>query len=151
MKVSIFSIGKTNQKDLENLLINEYKKRLRLKINLKELPAKTSIKDVETQKFKESESIIEESRNSYIISLDSQGKMFSSEEFGDFLNKLEIKSNNISFCIGGSHGHHKSLLDKSNTILSLGKLTFPHKLARLVLIEQIYRAETIINNHPYHK
>jgi 23S rRNA (pseudouridine1915-N3)-methyltransferase len=151
MKISICSIGKTNSKEPENLLINEYVKRLKWKVSLKELVAINSIKNIETQKLRESESIIELAQNSYIISLDLQGKMFSSEEFAKFMNDLQMQSSDVCFCIGGSHGHHKSLLDKSRNIISLGKLTMPHKLARLILLEQIYRAESILNNHPYHK
>ncbi len=118
---------------------------------MKELPALTHIKDIETQKLKESESIISPAQDSYIISLDSKGKMLSSEELAKFLENIQFKTSNIIFCIGGSHGHHKSLLDKSQDIISLGKLTLPHKLARLILVEQIYRAESILSNHPYHK
>ena len=152
MKISIHSICKTKASDPENILIQEYLKRTKWNIRLKESFPKKSFKDEESQKLQESALLLENTENSHIIALDERGKIFSSEEFADFLKKLQVQGvSNITFCIGGASGHHPSLLNKSRSSISLGKMTLPHKIARLVLVEQLYRAETILNNHPYHK
>ena len=151
MKISICVIGKTKPQDPENILIQEYIKRSKWNIETKEFATKKIQKEDNVQKHQESELLLENTKNSHLIALDSKGSILSSEEFAKFLSDLQIKSGHISFCIGGSHGHHKSLLDKSQNIISLGKMTLPHKLAKLILVEQLYRAECILNNHPYHK
>lgn len=152
MKISIRAICKTKSTDPENILIQEYLKRTRWNVTLQESLPKKTFKDEDSQKLQESELLLENTENSYIIALDERGKNFSSEEFANFLDNLQSQgTNDMTFCIGGASGHHPSLLEKSKRSISLGKMTLPHKIARLVLVEQIYRAETILNNHPYHK
>ena len=90
-------------------------------------------------------------QNSYIISWDSEGKQISSLDFANLI-KQKIKSQkSISFLVGGSHGFNNEVKHKSDMVLAASLLTFPHKLFRLILVEQIYRAHTIIANMPYHK
>ena len=90
-------------------------------------------------------------QNSYIISWDSEGKQISSLDFANLI-KQKIKSQkSISFLVGGSHGFNNEVKHKSDMVLSASLLTFPHKLFRLILVEQIYRAHTILANMPYHK
>ena len=80
------------------------------------------------------------------------GKNLTSEEFAKYINSLQISGySNIAFTIGGASGHSPELLAKSNYVIALGKMTMSHKLAKVVLIEQLYRAQTIISGHPYHK
>jgi 23S rRNA (pseudouridine1915-N3)-methyltransferase len=152
MRISINSICKTKSSDPENILIQEYLKRTKWDIRLKEVFPKKSFKDEASQKLQESSLLLENTKNSHIVALDERGEICSSEEFADFLRKLQVQGiSDITFCIGGASGHHPSLLNTSSSSISLGKMTLPHKIARLVLVEQLYRAETIINNHPYHK
>jgi len=153
MKISILSIAKTKPNDSENILMQEYIKRSRWDLDIKEFHTKNVDKDSEVQKLHESELLLDRSsQGSYLISLDMTGKPFSSEEFASFLNTLQVEStSHCTFFIGGSHGHHQKLLERSDRIISLSKMTLPHKLARLMLVEQLYRAESILNNHPYHK
>lgn len=89
---------------------------------------------------------------SYIIALDPNGETMTSERFADFLDTKFLDGySHIVFIIGGAYGLHKSVLEKSNKKLSLSKMTFPHMLARVILMEQLYRASEIWRNSPYHK
>ncbi len=89
---------------------------------------------------------------SYIITLDIDGKMITSIEFSNKIKELNTYGNSdITFIIGGSDGLSKRVKEKSNFALSFSKMTFPHQLFRVVLLEQIYRAYKIINNEQYHK
>ena len=87
--------------------------------------------------------------NNIIICLSEEGKSFSSVEFSSLL--LNFKNKKINFLIGDADGIPSDIKDKSNLLLSLSPLTFPHELARLILLEQIYRAVSISNNSPYHR
>ena len=153
MKISLYSIGKTKDSDPTQLLIDEYIKRTRWIISAKELSAKLVCKDEEQQKSQESDLLLSQCQDAcHIVSLDAAGKMLSSEEFAALLQKFQLSGfSEVAFLIGGAYGHHKKLLQRSGSILSLGKMILPHRLARLVLVEQIYRAWCITNDHPYHK
>ena len=85
------------------------------------------------------------------ISWDIKGKSISSKEFANLITEYSMNDHQIEFVIGGSHGLSNEVLDKSNHIISASKLTFPHRLFKIILSEQIYRACSIISNHPYHK
>ncbi len=87
----------------------------------------------------------------YIITLEIEGNMLSSLEFSRFLDKTFISNSNICFIIGGSNGLDQRIKDLSNYKLSFSRLTFPHQLFRVILLEQIYRCYKIINNESYHK
>lgn len=87
--------------------------------------------------------------NEKLILLSEDGAQYNSREFAKKLNNLTI--NRIAIAIGGADGHSKSLKDKANLIISLSALTFPHELARLILLEQIYRSSTILQGGPYHR
>lgn len=91
------------------------------------------------------------SAGDFLVSLDERGKTLSSPEFADFFQKrMNDGAKRVVFVIGGSYGIHESLLEKSNSVLSLSRLTFPHQLARLILAEQVYRAFSIIKGEKYH-
>ena len=87
----------------------------------------------------------------FVIAWDRSGEQISSEAFSKLIFKHREINNNISFIIGGSFGLSSNILKRSNQILSASLFTFPHKLFKLIIVEQIYRAHTIINNMPYHK
>jgi 23S rRNA (pseudouridine1915-N3)-methyltransferase len=84
--------------------------------------------------------------------LDERGKSHSSEEFANLIRKnADQGANDICFLIGGPDGHHATTRTKANHLIALGAMTWPHRLARIMLLEQIYRSLTIMVNHPYHR
>jgi len=87
----------------------------------------------------------------FVILLDIKGSKFSSEKFADYLNKISMNNSAISFIIGGAFGVSESIKSRANASMSFSDMTFPHMLARIILLEQLYRANAISNNHPYHK
>ena len=158
MKIKIYAIGKI--KDFYKLGVDEYVKRLSsyCKIEIVELkdesisdkPSKAETKKAIDIEGKRVISLLKD--NEYLIGLDLNKKEMDSVEFSRYLsNKLEQSGSNISFVIGGSYGLSEELKSRINDSFSFGKMTFPHQLARLILLEQIYRAFKINNNETYHK
>jgi len=84
------------------------------------------------------------------VLLDSRGKQFSSEELAAFLEREQVHAVPLLFAVGGSEGFTEEARQQAGLTLSLGKMTLPHELARVVVLEQIYRAFTILQKHPYH-
>lgn len=150
--IKIITVGKIKEKYLKDALM-EYEKRLSkyTKLQIIEL---NDINDKNTQIIltKEKDEIIKYvNSNEYIISLDINGKMLTSLEFAERIDNLFITNSNITFIIGGSYGLHQDVKNMSNELISFSKLTFPHQLFRVILLEQIYRAFRINNNESYHK
>ena len=154
MIIKIISIGnKLNKWESEN--IDFYLKQLpkNIKVDFVDLKSQQnpnySIKEVIKKESQLINSKI--SDKDFVIAWDSSGEQISSEAFSKLIFKNREINNNISFIIGGSFGLSSDILNRSNQILSASLFTFPHKLFRLIMVEQIYRAHTIINNMPYHK
>lgn len=159
MKITIVTVGKIKEKYLKDA-IAEYEKRLSkyCKLEMIEVPdEKTPDNASETVekgiRSKEAERILKHIKeDSYIITLEINGKQLSSEEFADKIETLGIQgTSHITLIIGGSIGLGTEVLQKSNFALSFSKMTFPHQLMRVILLEQIYRAYRIISGEPYHK
>lgn len=150
--IRIITVGTIKEKYLKDA-IEEYLKRLKKYTNIELI----EVKDeglVEEQKAinLEGEKINKYlSPKDYIITLEIEGKAFSSEEFASKLNQIQIENSNIVFIIGGSYGLSDEIKSKAKLHLSFSKMTFPHQLFRVFLLEQIYRAYKIINNESYHK
>ena len=150
--IKIITVGSIKEKYLKDA-IEEYKKRLSRYTKLEII----EVKDeglVEEKKAIELESTkIEKHINErdYIITLEIEGKELNSIEFAEKLEKIQIENSNIIFIIGGSYGLSDNIKNKSNWHLSFSKMTFPHQLFRVFLLEQIYRAYKINNNEKYHK
>jgi len=89
-------------------------------------------------------------KNAHFILLDETGKEFNSQQFSKFLDIKRSQHSKINFIIGGAYGFSQSFRAKHKNIVSLSKLTFPHHMARLIFLEQLYRGFTILNNEPYH-
>ena len=89
--------------------------------------------------------------NSFIIALDEKGLKLNSQEFAAKLDQIAINNSQITFIIGGADGIHPDLKAKSDLMLQLSSLTFPHALVRVIILEQLYRAISILENHPYHR
>ena len=159
MRISIICVGKIKEKYLK-LGIDEFKKRLSkyCKLEIIELddekaPENLSDKEMLMIKEKEGKKILSKIKdNSYVIALAIDGKKLSSEELADTINNLGVRGNShIVFIIGGSLGLSDEILSRANYKLSFSKMTFPHQLMRLILLEQVYRAYRINSGEPYHK
>ena len=154
MKCNIISVGHKPSK-WESEGIKFYTKQLpkNFIINYIDLKGKQHPKMSKDEVLKLAERLILDKLNSKdkIIICDMKGKNFSSKEFSRVLNKSIEYKQDISFVIGGSFGLSKNVLDYADTILSVSSLTFPHRLFKIILIEQIYRSFSIFNNQPYHK
>lgn len=159
MKITILCVGKIKEKFYRDAL-DEYIKRM-------SRYAKVEIVEVQDEKTpdgasevveaaikdKEGERILAKwDESSYTFVLAINGKQFSSEEFADRLDKLgTYGTSHVQFVIGGSLGLSEKVIKKADGLLSFSKMTFPHQLMRVVLMEQVYRAYRIMKNEPYHK
>ncbi len=159
MNIAIISVGKLKEKYLI-MGIDEYSKRLGsyAKIELIEVadekaPENLSDADMEIVKRKEGERILTKiGPDTYVIALAIEGKMKSSEQLAtDIQSLMTYGRSKVAFVIGGSLGLHEVVMKRSDEKLSFSKMTLPHQLMKLVLVEQIYRAFRIIKNEPYHK
>lgn len=159
MNIDIVCVGKIKEKYFADA-IAEYSKRLSryCKLNIIELKdektpdnaseaVETQIKDIEGERI-----LSKLSDDTYVIALAIDGKNFDSVELSNHINKLGVDGkSHIAFVIGGSLGLSTSVLNRANEKLSFSKMTFPHQLMRVILLEQIYRSYRIINGEPYHK
>lgn len=158
LNINIICVGKIKEKYLQDA-INEYSKRLSkyCKLNITELPDEKIPDKVnnslsEQIKEKECNKILEHiKKDSYVIALNVAEKQLPSEDFSKKIEDISMINSNITFIIGGSLGLTKKLLDSCNFKLSFSKMTFPHQLFRVFLLEQIYRAFKISNGENYHK
>ncbi len=159
MKISIISVGKIKEKFFMDA-INEYSKRLSKFCKLTEevlsderADESFSQAEIEQVKIKEGTKILNKiPKGSYVIVLDVNGKMLSSEELAEKISTLAVGgTSDITFIIGGSNGLCQNVLDMADFKLSFSKLTFPHQLFKVILLEQIYRAFKINANEAYHK
>lgn len=159
MKVTVISVGKIKEKYLK-LGIAEFEKRLSkyCKLNLIEVSdEKTAENMSQTEekilKGKEGERILKNIKPSaYVIALAIDGKQRSSEELSEWISQLAVQGNShFVFVIGGSIGLANVVMERANAKLSFSKMTFPHQMMKLILLEQIYRSYRIMNGEPYHK
>ena len=150
--IKILCVGKIKEKFYINA-IEEYLKRLSkyTKIEIIECKdyADLSINEILVKEKSELEKYIND--KDYVVTLEIEGKQINSVEFAKHIDNTFISYPNIAFIIGGSYGLHDDIKKRSNYKLSFSKMTFPHQLFRVVLLEQIYRAFKINNNESYHK
>lgn len=106
----------------------------------------SEIMDLEARKFER-----HIPKDSFVVALDERGKLFDSIEFAKYLESTALTFRNITFIIGGANGIDSTLRQKCHTSISLSKMVFPHMLVRIIMLEQIYRAISILENHPYHR
>ena len=143
MKIKVAWIGKTKEPAIQ-ALSDDYLKRLSryaevAGLALKDESALLTLARGERQKERHK-----------LVLLDSRGKQLSSEELAKLLEREQVQSLPLLFAIGGADGFSEEARQEAGFVLSLGRMTLPHELARVVLLEQIYRAFTILKNHPYH-
>lgn len=157
MKIKIICFGKIKDKNI-TALINEYISKINHFTNLsivelseEKINNENSIGEIEEALKKESKKLIPYLENSFNILLDIKGIQMDSIKFANSINQNLIISKDVNFYIGSSHGISESIKNKFNLKLSFSPLTFNHQIFRLILLEQIYRAFSILNNTKYHK
>jgi 23S rRNA (pseudouridine1915-N3)-methyltransferase len=146
VKIKVAWVGKTKEPAIQ-LLTDEYLKRIAhyaeiAGVVLKDEAAILSLASGDRQTSKK--------ERCKLVLLDSRGKQLSSEELAEFLEREQLNATPLLFAIGGSDGFSEEARRQAGLTLSLGKMTLPHELARVVLVEQLYRAFTILKRHPYH-
>ncbi len=155
IKINLVCLGDIKEKYLKDA-IAEYSKRISRFADLKIIELKEHVassnseKDILTALKKDADEI-KKYLKGHIICLDVQGKAISSEEFSKSIEKISLTSSEITFIIGASNGVDNSVKQLSNDKISFSKMTFPHQLMRVIFLEQLYRAFTILNNISYHK
>lgn len=154
MKVRVASIGR-DRSGLFQPGVDEYSKRLThyTKFELLELPeASGKHLPADVAKEKEAQALLgKKGAQDWLVAMDERGKGLSSVELAQFIAKAQQQAKDLFFVIGGDEGLSSTLVQSAQLTLSLSKMTLPHRLARLVLVEQIYRAFTVIRGEPYHK
>ena len=159
MKITLITVGKIKEKYLKDA-IAEYSKRLSryckleiIEVADEKTPDQASETVEEGIRAKEGERILKYIKDDmYVVTLEISGKMLSSEELAEKINSLGLAGkSSIAFVIGGSIGLGKEVLSRSDYALSFSKMTFPHQLMRVILLEQVYRSYRIIRGSPYHK
>ncbi|MBP2028609.1 23S rRNA (pseudouridine1915-N3)-methyltransferase [Acetoanaerobium pronyense] len=159
MNIKVITVGKIKEKYIK-LGIDEFAKRLSKYCNLEQVevsdekaPETLSDKEMQMIKDKEGEKILAHVKeNTYLIALAIEGKMISSEELAAKMQDLAISGkSHITFVIGGSLGLSDSVMKRADYKLSFSKMTFPHQLMKVILLEQVYRGFRIIKGEPYHK
>jgi len=159
VNITIVTVGKLKEKYLK-MGIEEFSKRLGAyaKVNVVEVadekaPESLSDADMEIVKKKEAERILSKvGSDTYVIALAIEGKMKTSEELAaDLESLMTYGRSKVAFVIGGSLGLHDSVIKRADELLSFSKMTFPHQMMKLILLEQVYRAFRIMKNEPYHK
>lgn len=150
MDITILACGKI-KKDGFLDLIKHYEKQLKWKVSVKEINISQTDESVKNeQENKKLLSLIAD--DAYLIVLDETGKNVSSKEMATIFSKHQQSSQkHMQIIIGGSSGLNAQILQKASVVLSFGRQTWPHKMVRLMLFEQLYRSQTILDGHPYHK
>lgn len=158
MKITIACVGKIKEKFYRDA-VDEYIKRLSryMPTEIKEVSdekAPESLSEKQEQQIMEAEGqrLLKNIKDSCVVALDIKGKKMTSPQFAEFLSNAMIEGNShVTFVIGGSLGLSQQIKDKADYKISFSDMTFPHQLMRVVLLEQIYRANRIIKGEPYHK
>jgi len=154
MKITFLCVGKTDNKHLD-ILINEYEGRIKKFIDFKidYISPPRNFGKLQAKELKKAEGrlILDKVGNDFLILLDERGKTFSSRKFAAQMQKyMNAGYRNIYFLVGGAFGFSEEVYSKANGKISLSEMTTTHQLIRLLFTEQLYRAFTILNNHPYH-
>lgn len=155
MKIILLAIGKTDAGYFIDA-IKEYTKRLEhyIPFEMQIIPDIKNTKSltIDQQKEKEGELILKNLQaGDHLVLLDDKGKEYTSVQFANYIEKkTHIVSKRLIFVIGGPYGFSQSVYEKANEKLTLSRMTFSHQMVRLIFVEQLYRAMTILNNEPYH-
>ena len=150
--IKIITVGSIKEKYLKDA-IDEYTKRISKYTNIEIIEVKDEglVEPTKSIQLEEEKILKHINDRDYIITLEIEGKELSSTELAEKLDKIQLEASTITFIIGGSYGLSQNIKDKARLHLSFSKMTFPHQLFRVLLLEQIYRAFKINNNESYHK
>lgn len=154
MKVTLLVIGKTTDPRVEGL-VEEYRKRLlhTLPTEIRVIPELKNTKNLsqEEQKKKEGLLLLDALLPSdYVVLLDEHGREYRSIEFAQKVNSWQLAGQNLVFVVGGPYGFSGAVYERANEKVSISKMTFSHQMIRLLFVEQLYRAMTILGGEPYH-
>ena len=155
MKITLISIGKTDNQHLE-VLINDYIKRLGFYVSftfivIPDIKKAKNLSEVQQKKAEGTEILKRIISSDTLILLDENGKSLNSIGFSEFLQKkMNSGLKNLIFMIGGPYGFSEEIYQRANAKISLSTMTFSHQMVRLFFIEQLYRGFTILKNEPYH-
>lgn len=151
LDITIAAVGRM-RRGPELDLIDDYRKRLSWAITVREVEEKRPLKAAE-RKAREGERLLGAVPDgALLVALDERGRQFSSEEFAGQLRKWQESGHRaLAFAIGGADGLDRAVTDRATLLLALGRMTWPHMMARSMLVEQLYRAQQIQAGHPYHK
>ena len=154
MKIELLAVGTKPPGWVEDA-VGEYRKRLRdCRFSIREIKTadRKKPKSIDGYKAEEADLLLDAiDPGSTVIALDRSGRNWSTEDLAKHIERLQLESSSIQLLIGGPNGLHRRCLDRADLTWSLSNLTFPHQLVRVILAEQIYRAFSILANHPYHK
>ena len=152
MKIIVAAIGKLNKKSPEQALIDDYVSKTKWPVQVVQVEEKKALRGVALQEA-EGKLLLGQVPAGYkIVALDERGEQPSSRAFAAKIARWRDEgTDGIAFLIGGADGHRDLVRQKADYLLSFGRMTMPHFLARVVLVEQIYRAKTILDGHPYHR
>jgi 23S rRNA (pseudouridine1915-N3)-methyltransferase len=145
MRVRILAVG-TRMPEWVTTAYEDYTRRMRsrLRIDLEEIPVGRARADEEKR-------LLALLGDDYLVALDERGKSLTTLQLAKWLGERQQDGRNLSFVIGGPDGHGPGLLARANLRWSLSSLTFPHAMVRVILAEQLYRAHSVLQNHPYHR
>ena len=149
MKYIISSIGKYKNKN-EDMITQKYLQRVK---NVQEFQYEVKLNDVKKKIEEEGVKLINSTqKNGKLILLDEQGENLTSAELAGIISNWKINNiSSVNFAIGGAFGNGKKIKKSAEKIIALGRFTWPHQMVRMMVAEQIYRIETILQGHPYHK
>lgn len=147
MDIKIIAIGREKSGPVRDLCA-EYLKRMSWKISVEELVAKNK----GAGSAEETDLLLKNIKDSWtVVALDLRGETLSSEDFAKKIGKWQMTGQTLAFVIGGADGFDERLRKRANFLLSFGKQTWPHMMVRVMLLEQVYRAQQILAGHPYHR
>ncbi|MBQ7448864.1 MAG: 23S rRNA (pseudouridine(1915)-N(3))-methyltransferase RlmH [Paludibacteraceae bacterium] len=154
MKIIFLEVGKTVNADLKRM-IDDYASRLShyTKFQTKDIPELKSTKNLteQQQKTLEGQLILSNvNQSDFLVLLDERGKQYRSLDFASQMEKWMNQGRDIIFLVGGPYGFSEEVYNRANALISLSIMTFSHQMIRLLFVEQLYRAFTILNNEPYH-
>lgn len=152
MKINLFMLGKHDTKATEERVL-DYEKRIKhyTSFSLQVLPASKE-QNINLYKEKEGVAVLSKlDKNDFLILLDEKGEEYTSEKFAAYIQKLQNQNkSNVVFLIGGAYGFSNDVYKRADAKIALSKLTFPHQLVRVIFMEQLYRAFTILKGEKYH-
>jgi 23S rRNA (pseudouridine1915-N3)-methyltransferase len=145
LRVRILAVG-TRMPEWVTTAYEDYTRRMRkdMRIDLEEIP-------VGRAKADEEKRLLDRIGDDYLVALDEHGKSLTTLQLARWLAERQQDGRNLAFVIGGPNGHGPAILVKANLRWSLSALTFPHAMVRVILAEQLYRAHSVLQNHPYHR